>query len=50
MYMPQHFAETRIEVLRQLIFDHPLAALVTLNGKELNANHIPLEFDPEVEA
>jgi transcriptional regulator len=47
MYLPDHFAESRVEVLRQLIREHPLAALVTLNAKELNANHIPFELDAE---
>ena len=47
MYLPDHFAESRVDVLRQLIHEHPLAALVTLNAKELNANHIPFELDAE---
>ena len=46
MYVPSHFEETRPEVLRQLIHDHSLAALVTLGSEGLNANHIPLELDP----
>lgn len=45
MYEPAHFAETRVEVLHQLIREHPLAALVTLDATELNANHIPFEVD-----
>jgi transcriptional regulator len=47
MYLPDHFAESRVDVLRQLIHEHPLAALVTLNAQELNANHIPFEHDAE---
>lgn len=47
MYMPSHFEETRPDVLSQLIRDHPLAALVTLGPAGLNANHLPLELDPE---
>jgi transcriptional regulator len=47
MYIPKHFEESRIEVLHQLIRAHPMAALVTLTSDGLDANHIPLEIDPE---
>jgi transcriptional regulator len=47
MYVPAHFEETRPEVLHELIRDHSLAALVTVGPAGLNANHIPLEIDPE---
>jgi transcriptional regulator len=47
MYLPAHFEETRVEVIHQLIREHPLAALVTLGSAGLDANHIPLEIDPE---
>src|SRR5262250_1279673 len=47
MYIPAHFEETRPEVLRRLIHDHPLAALVTLGSDGLNANHIPMELDAD---
>lgn len=47
MYQPSHFKEDRIEVLHQLVREHPLAMLVTLGSGGLNANHIPLELDPE---
>src|SRR5262249_60236533 len=47
MYVPAHFEETRPEVLRRLIHDHPLAALVTLGSDGLNANHIPMELDAD---
>ena len=47
MYVPSHFAESRVEVLHQLIRARPLATLVTLNADGLNANHIPFEIDPE---
>jgi transcriptional regulator len=46
MYLPSHFEETRVEVLRQLIRSHPLGALVTFGDDGLNANHVPFEFDP----
>jgi len=45
MYLPAHFAETRIEVLQRLIYEQPLAALVTFESGALNANHIPFELD-----
>ena len=47
MYVPAHFEETRPGVLHQLIREYSLAALVTLGPAGLNANHIPLELDPE---
>lgn len=45
MYLSSHFEESRIEVLHQLIREHPLGALVTLSAQGLNANHIPFEID-----
>jgi transcriptional regulator len=47
MYLPPHFAESRPELLRQLMLAYPLAVLVTLGRDGLVANHIPLEYDPE---
>lgn len=47
MYVPPHFEETRPGVLHDLIRGYPLAALITLGQSGLNANHIPLEIDPE---
>ena len=47
MYVPSHFAETRIEVLHGLIRNHPFGALVVLASGGLDANHIPFEIDPE---
>ena len=47
MYLPKHFQETRVEVMHGLIRDHPLGVLVTLGSDGLNANHIPIEIDPE---
>jgi len=49
MYLPSHFEEQRVEVLHQLIREHPLGTLVTLDAKGLNANHIPFEIDLEPE-
>jgi transcriptional regulator len=47
MYVPSHFAETRTEVLHQLIREHSQAVLVTLGSSGLTANHIPFELDPD---
>jgi transcriptional regulator len=47
MYVPNHFAETRVEVLHDLIRDHPFGTLVVLTSGGLDANHIPFEIDPE---
>lgn len=45
MYTPTSFAETRIEVLCDLVRAHPLAALVHTGPDGLDANHIPMLFD-----
>jgi transcriptional regulator len=42
MYVPEHFRETRVEVLQALVDRHPLATLVTVTGEGLTANHIPM--------
>ena len=42
MYCPAHFAEHRVEILRELMASHPLATLVTLDAGQPEANHIPL--------
>ncbi len=47
MYLPQHFEETRVPVLHELIRSYPLGALVVLTPRGLDANHIPFEIDPE---
>jgi len=47
MYLPNHFEESRVDVMHALAREHPLATLVTLGAGGLNANHIPLEVDPE---
>ncbi len=45
MYLPGHFEEKRIEVLHQLMREHPLATLVTLGADGISANHLPIEVD-----
>jgi transcriptional regulator len=42
VYVPEHFHETRIEVLQPFIEHHPLATLVAMTADGLTANHIPL--------
>lgn len=44
MYVPKHFAETRIEVLHGLIRDYPFAAVVANTADGLVANHLPFEL------
>lgn len=44
MYLPQHFAEPRIDVMHTLMRANPLATLVTLSSAGLDANHIPLQL------
>ena len=45
MYLPQHFAETRLEELHGLINHHPLGTLVAHTAAGLDANHLPFELD-----
>ena len=47
MYVPQHFAETRVEMLHELIRTYPFATLVALTADGLEAHHLPFELDPE---
>jgi transcriptional regulator len=47
MYVPTHFEETRVDVMHELIRAHPFASLVTITSNGLNANHIPLELQPD---
>lgn len=44
MYSPSYFNESRPDVLRSLIEQHPLGALVTHSADGLDASHIPFEF------
>jgi len=46
MYLPTPFAESRPEVLRALMREHPLATLLTQGADGLSADHVPLELDP----
>jgi transcriptional regulator len=46
MYAPNHFDETRPEMLRGLIAQHPLGAVVVNGAEGLVASHIPFELAP----
>jgi transcriptional regulator len=47
MYSPPQFEENRIDVLRELIREHPLGTLITVSAQGLDANHVPFEIDPD---
>lgn len=51
MYLPNHFAERRPEVLRALMRAHPLATLAWIGPDGLAAEHLPLAWvaDPDPE-
>jgi transcriptional regulator len=44
VYVPEHFRETRIEVLRAFIERHSLATLVAVTAQGISANHIPMQL------
>lgn len=46
MYLPQHFEETRPEILHELIRSHALGTFVVLGADGLVANHIPFVLEP----
>jgi len=50
MYLPDRFAETRLDVLHALIDQHPLGTLVTHGADGLAADHIPFEVGAATEA
>lgn len=45
MYLPEHFAETRMQELHKILTGNPLGTLVTHTVSGLDANHIPFEFE-----
>lgn len=47
MYVPRHFAETRVDVLHDLIRRHPLGTLIVAGSDGLDATHVPFEIAPE---
>ena len=44
MYLPAQFEETRVEVLHDLMREHPFATLVAHGDDGLSANHLPLHL------
>ena len=46
MYVPSHFVESRPEVLHVLMDQHPLATLIAVTAGGLEANHVPVIFEP----
>src|SRR5688572_8699040 len=47
MYIRQHFEESRVEVLHQLIRQHPLGTLIAVTSDGPDACHVPFEIDPQ---
>jgi transcriptional regulator len=47
MYLPSHFEETRTSVLHETMRANPFSTLVTLTAHGLDANHLPMEIDPD---
>ena len=45
MYIPPHFAETRLTELHRFMKENPFAALVTYGPDGLDANHLPFDLD-----
>ncbi len=44
MYVPEHFRETRIEVLRAFVERHSFGTLVAVTPEGITANHIPMQL------
>lgn len=47
MYIPKDFAEQRIDVLQELIIQHPFATLICYGNQGLDAHHLPFELNAE---
>jgi len=47
MYLPPHFVEDRVPVLREFIGRHGFATLVSAGPHGLIASHLPMLLDPE---
>jgi transcriptional regulator len=46
MYLPDHFAETRPDVVAAFLEAHPMAQLVTMTAEGLMATPLPLLYEP----
>jgi transcriptional regulator len=49
MYLPDHFAETRPDIVAAFLEMHPMAQLVTMTAEGLMATPIPLLYEPSVD-
>ena len=47
MYLPEQFEENRTEVLIDFIQNHALGCLIVHANGELEANHLPFEYDAD---
>ncbi len=47
VYIPDHFKETRVDVLHDAIRQHGFATLVSMTAEGILASHAPLMLDPE---
>ena len=47
MYIPEHFAESRLDELHRIMRAHPLAMLCTSGPQGLDANHLPFLLDAD---
>jgi len=47
MYQPAHFVESRPEVLRRLVQEHPFGLLVTQDAQGITANSVPFFLDDD---
>jgi len=47
MYSNEHFSETRLDTLHQLVREHPLGMLVFTAAGTLDADHLPFLLDDE---
>lgn len=47
MYLPTHFEEKRTDVLMDMIRRYPLGCMIVQSNGEMDANHLPFEFDAQ---
>lgn len=47
MYLPTHFAETRLDALHRIVRDNPLGMMVTSTAAGLEADHLPFLLDAQ---
>jgi len=45
VYLPEHFTESRLDELHDIIRQHPFGMLVTRRDSGLDADHLPFELD-----